>query len=199
MADLWLIPREGAPFGLTQGRIVVGREASADLVIVDASVSRRHAVLERTEAGWMISDQGSANGTWLDGQRISKAPFAAGQRVRFGAVTFSVSAQPAAAAPPAPAESSAAAPALAPPSAPAAAAPNAGSVLSPAQAAELLGVLPGAPADEVRRRYAKIFNDYNVRLTNAPTPALKRLYQRHIQELKTACEVLHPGLLADRK
>ena len=60
----------------------------------------------------------------------------------------------------------------------------------------MLGVAPGAPAHEVRRQYQKIYNDHQIRLTNAPTASLKRMYQKNLQELKAAAEVLAPGLLA---
>ena len=69
--------------------------------------------------------------------------------------------------------------------------------MSVAQAAELLGVLPGTPAHEVKRRYHKIYNDYQVRLTNAPTPSLKRLYQRNLQEVQAAAELLSPGVVRE--
>jgi hypothetical protein len=68
--------------------------------------------------------------------------------------------------------------------------------LSRAQAAELLGIAPGASAPEIRRQYQRIYNDYQIRLTNAPTASLKRMYQKNLQELKAAVEVLAPGLLA---
>jgi len=57
-----------APFG--DGRQwVLGREG--DLVVSGPGVSRRH-VLVREEAGqWMVMDLGSANGTWVRGQRLT--------------------------------------------------------------------------------------------------------------------------------
>ncbi len=192
MAELCLVPTEGEAFPLTRDRVVVGRDASADLVVRDKSVSRRHATLERGAEGYVVVDEKSANGTWVDGKRVSKAKLAPGQHVRFGAVSFEVkpaapprlsaaptrgAGRPAPAAPPAPEET-------APP-------------LSPAKAAELLGVLPGTPAHEVKRRYHKIYNDYQVRLTNAPTPSLKRLYQRNLQEVQAAAELLSPGVVRE--
>jgi hypothetical protein len=38
---------------------------------VDAGVSRRHAVLERTENGFSLVDVGSTNGSWLNAQRLT--------------------------------------------------------------------------------------------------------------------------------
>ena len=85
----------------------------------------------------------------------------------------------------------------APIAAPRPAAAAAGKTPSPSEseAAELLGVTPGAPPHEIRRKYQKIYNDYQIRLTNAPTASLKRMYQKNLQELKAAVEVLAPGLL----
>ena len=45
----------------------------------DPTVSRLHAVLERFPAGWCVTDLGSSNGTFLNGERIW-AP----QRLRHG-------------------------------------------------------------------------------------------------------------------
>jgi hypothetical protein len=197
MGDLWLLPRDGAAIALKVPRIEVGRDAAAGLLLADSSVSRHHAVIERTGSGWTVTDRGSSNGTWVDEQRVSRAVLAPGQRLRFGAVAFAVSAE-AAPAVPQPASPPLPPPLAAPPGKPVTAAAAAGAeVLTPAQACEVLGVLPGAPCQEVRRRYQAIYNDYQVRLTNAPTPALKRLYQRHLQEARAAAETLCPGQLGE--
>jgi len=45
----------------------------------------------------------------------------------------------------------------------------------------------------VRRRYQKLYNDFQIRLTNAPTPSLKKMYQKNIQDLRAAAEALAPG------
>ena len=65
--------------------------------------------------------------------------------------------------------------------------------MTPAQAAELLGVAAGTAPADVRRQYQKLHNDLQVRMTNTPSPSLKRMYQKNLQELKLACEVLAPG------
>ena len=81
------------------------------------------------------------------------------------------------------------------PGPPPAAAPASGGPMSPAEAAELIGLWPGSPPEEVRKRYQKLYNDFQIRLTNAPTPALKKMYQRNMQDIKTACEVIAPGAI----
>jgi hypothetical protein len=61
------------------------------------------------------------------------------------------------------------------------------------EAAALLGAKMDATAADVQRRYEELHNEYQVRLTNAPTPALKKTYQKNLQDLRDACEVLAPG------
>lgn len=50
----------------------LGRGEENDVVLVgDVSVSRNHAVLEATAAGWTLTDLASHNGTFLNGERIT--------------------------------------------------------------------------------------------------------------------------------
>jgi predicted component of type VI protein secretion system len=253
MSSLRLVPPVGGPIEIAGERTLLGRDPGADLVVNDPSVSRRHALIERRPEGWVVLDQRSANGTFVNNQRVESAFLQSGNQLRLGAVTFEVRlpapaagaqvstsqvpppAAPAMApvapayAPPAPVYSTPA-PAYAPPPPPPApivatpqpgphlggpAAPSfvsltpaaprapgpppastpAAGPMSPAEAAELIGLWPGSPPDEVRKRYQKLYNDFQIRLTNAPTPALKKMYQRHMQDLRTACEVIAPGAI----
>lgn len=69
--------------------IIVGRDASADVLIDGLLVSRQHARLTRTGDGATITDLGSTNGTWVDGQRItSTVPLHVGSQVVIGGVPF---------------------------------------------------------------------------------------------------------------
>lgn len=67
-------------------RAVVGREAGSHVVLEDDSVSRKHAELRRTPAGgYVVVDLKSANGTYVDGKRVTgETPLADGQKVKFG-------------------------------------------------------------------------------------------------------------------
>jgi hypothetical protein len=65
------------------------------------------------------------------------------------------------------------------------------------EAASLLSVAIDASAGEVRGRYQELYSDYQVRLTNAPTPGLKKAYQKNLEELRQACETLSPGFVFD--
>jgi pSer/pThr/pTyr-binding forkhead associated (FHA) protein len=53
-----------------ESQIVVGRDASCELVIADRQVSRYHARIERTPEGVVLEDLGSKNGTFCNGNRI---------------------------------------------------------------------------------------------------------------------------------
>src|SRR5262245_23524628 len=90
MAVLRLVPAAGTPIQVDKDQAIVGREPACDVFVNDGSVSRRHPRLERRGRGWFVVDQGSANGTYLDSQRVSDGLLRPGQELRFGAVSFKV-------------------------------------------------------------------------------------------------------------
>jgi predicted component of type VI protein secretion system len=52
-------------------RSTIGKAAENDIPVADdATASHLHAVLERFAAGWCVTDLGSSNGTWVNGERI---------------------------------------------------------------------------------------------------------------------------------
>jgi hypothetical protein len=90
MVGLRLVPATGAPVVVSQDVSVVGREPGCEVFVNDGSVSRRHARIERRGAAYFVVDEGSANGTFLDSQRVADALLRPGQEIRFGAVAFRV-------------------------------------------------------------------------------------------------------------
>jgi predicted component of type VI protein secretion system len=56
---------------LTAVRTTIGNSGENDVVLAeDSTVSGLHAVLEHFAAGWCVTDLGSSNGTWLNGERL---------------------------------------------------------------------------------------------------------------------------------
>ena len=190
---LRLRPTQGNPIEIGADRTLIGRDKTAEIRLKESSVSRKHATIERRGPQWVITDGGSANGTFLDEVQVAEGVLRDGQTLRLGAASFKVEVEEE----PTPtqtlrpsdleAKTQPAVPAYRPPVAPA---PPA---MTPAQAAELLGIAAGTAPAEVRRQYQKLHNDLQVRMTNTPSPSLKRMYQKNLQELKLACEVLAPG------
>jgi hypothetical protein len=58
-----VIPRAG-------GRVTVGRGADCDLPLDLATISKLHLVLERDRTSWTATEQGSSNGTTVNGDRL---------------------------------------------------------------------------------------------------------------------------------
>src|SRR3712207_9422560 len=59
---------------LEADRTTVGKAAENDVALEhDPTASRLHAMLERFPAGWCVTDLGSSNGTWVNGERIRSA------------------------------------------------------------------------------------------------------------------------------
>jgi len=56
---------------LVVDRSTIGKAVENDVPLADdAMASHLHAVLERFAAGWCVTDLGSSNGTWVNGERI---------------------------------------------------------------------------------------------------------------------------------
>lgn len=192
---LRLQPAQGNAIEIDAERTLIGRDKTAEIRLTESSVSRKHATIERRGPQWVIVDGGSANGTFLDDVQVAEGVLKDGQTLRLGAAIFKVQVEEE----PTPtqtirpsdleAKTQPAVPAYRPGPPPPPAAP----AMTPAQAAELLGMAVGTPSADVRRQYQKLHNDLQVRMTNTPSPSLKRMYQKNLQELKLACEVLAPG------
>ncbi len=64
----------------------LGRADDNEIVLHDNRVSRYHAVITHTGAGYIVTDLGSANGTWINGLRIAQpAQLRPGDEIMLGA------------------------------------------------------------------------------------------------------------------
>lgn len=76
------------------GQFHIGRATTNDLVLPDASVSRRHALFVDHEGTWYLSDVGSRHGTVVNGVRIrvqDLVPLSSGDLISLGPWTFLIS------------------------------------------------------------------------------------------------------------
>ncbi|TBO58560.1 FHA domain-containing protein [Streptomyces kasugaensis] len=65
----------------------VGRDPQGDMVLDDARVSWRHATVRWAGHSWIIEDQGSTNGTYVQGRRIHQMEIGPGATVHLGNAT----------------------------------------------------------------------------------------------------------------
>ena len=66
--------------------LTIGRDPSNDLVLPDAMVSRRHAVIEHRGSQFFLRDCSSANGSVVNGDRISERGLRDGDLVAIGSM-----------------------------------------------------------------------------------------------------------------
>jgi hypothetical protein len=64
----------GANMEIGANRVTLGRSDEADIVIPHDDVSRRHALIWRSEGKAWITDLGSSNGTSVDGSPVGERP-----------------------------------------------------------------------------------------------------------------------------
>jgi len=71
-------------FDLFDGENIVGR-ANCAVKLTDGTVSRRHAALVPRNGAWALDDLGSANGTYLNGVKVTRpTPVHRGDQIRCG-------------------------------------------------------------------------------------------------------------------
>lgn len=79
-------PAAGRAVTLEHDRLVVGRAAGCDLVLPDSTASRQHCAFEREGRGFVLVDLGSANGTFVEGQksRVNRHTLRHGEEIVVG-------------------------------------------------------------------------------------------------------------------
>ena len=66
----------------------LGRSTSADIVLDDATVSRRHALIAQQGAETVLLDDHSRNGVLLNGEQVSRAVLRDGDTIQLGQVVM---------------------------------------------------------------------------------------------------------------
>jgi transcriptional regulator with GAF, ATPase, and Fis domain len=81
-------PSKGVSLNLEGDEIVIGRDASCQLCLPDATLSRRHAGISFSASGWIVRDMGSLNGIQVNGVAVSEKLLVDGDRLELGASTL---------------------------------------------------------------------------------------------------------------
>lgn len=79
-----LIDIDGKRYLLTSEATTLGRGTESDIVVDDTGVSRRHLEIRRTPRGVVVTDLGSTNGTFVEGNRITAATLVDGNTITMG-------------------------------------------------------------------------------------------------------------------
>jgi len=74
----------GDRFTLSDGVTHLGRHPDSEIMLDDITVSRRHVEIERTDEGYVVSDAGSLNGTYLNQERVDRAVLHHGDELQIG-------------------------------------------------------------------------------------------------------------------
>ena len=77
-------PNAGSRFVLDGEVTALGRHPESDIFLDDITVSRRHAVIERTDDGFTVRDAGSLNGTYVNRERVDEARLRTGDELQIG-------------------------------------------------------------------------------------------------------------------
>lgn len=89
-AELIFKPGEASVenFEVQKNEVSIGRGSNCDVVLGDKKASRKHAVVRRAGAVFVIRDLGSANGTYLNGEQITEKEIQGGDMIRIGDTEF---------------------------------------------------------------------------------------------------------------
>ena len=77
-------PQAGERFVLDDTVTHLGRHPDSEIMLDDITVSRRHVSIERTAQGYMVADEGSLNGTYINQERVDRAFLRHGDELQIG-------------------------------------------------------------------------------------------------------------------
>ena len=82
---------DGENLSFTSPEVTIGRHPSCEWMLVNETVSSRHARLSFRREQWWLEDLGSRNGTFLNGESLAAPVVLADQdEVRCGQVSFTI-------------------------------------------------------------------------------------------------------------
>lgn len=81
-------PDRGGIFIVRDSSVILGRGEEAHVRVSDVKTSRVHARLDYTNQGWVVTDLGSANGIFSQGEFIRKMTVKSGEHFTLGETIF---------------------------------------------------------------------------------------------------------------
>ncbi len=69
---------------ITRLPFTLGRQSDNDLVLLDNRISRRHASIIQDGEGFILQDDGSRHGTFVNGERVTSCTLRSGDRINLG-------------------------------------------------------------------------------------------------------------------
>ncbi len=82
----YLTTQDGTAYTVGAKPLSIGRDSDNDIVLPDTSVSRRHARVEQNAGRLEIHDEGSANGVFVNGERVDSRILSPGDYLHIGRV-----------------------------------------------------------------------------------------------------------------
>jgi pSer/pThr/pTyr-binding forkhead associated (FHA) protein/ribosomal protein L40E len=76
--------RSGETFSIGGERTTIGRSPDCGIFLDDVTVSRKHAILGQRNGRYVIEDQGSLNGTFVNRKRVESAELEDGDELQIG-------------------------------------------------------------------------------------------------------------------
>src|SRR6185295_966332 len=70
------------------GKLVIGRGDKADVRLIDDGISRDHACIVNENGQMMLEDLGSTNGTFCNGNRVTRQALSEGDKILLGSTTI---------------------------------------------------------------------------------------------------------------
>ena len=76
--------------GLVAEEVVIGRNPTTDITLLDEGISREHALIlfDDDMPGYIIEDLQSTNGTKVNGKRVRSASLVEGDEIQIGKTIF---------------------------------------------------------------------------------------------------------------
>ncbi len=81
-------PWKGSIFELSESKNTIGRTPDNSITLKDPQVSKNHAVVFFNGKDFILRDQKSRHGTWLNGKKISESRLQQGDEITIGPVKF---------------------------------------------------------------------------------------------------------------